>query len=697
MPTRLPILLVLLLTVAARAQTPVSLSVEFGWAGHVVPGAWNPVRVRTDAGERVVSGEVVLSYMQTTTQRASLLVPVVTTPGHGGLAEFPAFFPSNVGDVAATLTLDGRMRPAVSMTYEPVPLTGSPIGRVLSSAESLIVVVGSHTLAAHAGAWRSAYTPPEQPNHAHIPSEAAMIEHALAHLRVVAIEPAALPRDWIAYRGVTLLVIDASRVGAIDDRAREAIRGWISSGGRVLVHADVSSPVWRTLLPEPAPPLAEPLRVTPGADLHDLLEGTDQAPAESLQARLLSPQRELGWTGRWPAEDGFLFAIGPSGFGVVGVMGVDPRRVPAAVSNNAAAELWRDALLELCRDLLIARAGLQPDWERFGTSAGDIERRALIAAYDSASIQGRVGLGTFILLALATLALVLLVGPVDMLLIRRRGHGEFWWIACGAWLALAGAIAYAVPLVVRSSESRSESASCEDYLPSGPGWSSGALLAFHGTSETAALLDDRPAPWWSLGETTLYSWPGSVRSTIQSTPFRTSPTIAPLRLGGRIWTVRPLAHESSLPPGPSARVVRRLDLTEIEVRGLPQGTHVASGIVNLSGETHAIAIEPAGDGILRARLSTDTLSPLWREASDNEWYRTDNTLHQLTRLQGSWQRARSIDLRVRSGSWALVSLEVNGGVGPSITGAVAVHRRVLRILAPIVTEPGSSAIREDAP
>lgn len=693
-------LFILLAPGLALAQVRPSMDVEFGWGSLIAPDCWNPVRVHVDAGDQILSGRVELRYTQTRTQGVAAIAKLVTTPGRGGTTSLALPFPDQLGEIDATFTIDGQFRPRISTSYEAVPLRGLPLGRVLPQGSSIVVTVGSIPLEPVFRLWHDrAPEPPSNPatGEAPKPTPDEVLAHALARFHSASAAPASLPTDWLAYESVGILIVAASEANAIDEHAREAIASWVAWGGRLLIIADSPSPTWRSLAPEVSFTLADAAEVAPGEGLRAILEPTGEVPAASITARTGSSAADSGWVEDWQTDAGPLLAYGPSGFGIVGVIGIDPRRIPATVSPEATAALWAYAFQRIAPDLIDARgraialAARSGFGGPFSASGATGETASLVATYNTSSLSAGVGFGTFILIALATLALAILIGPVDLVALRARGRGGLWWATCLGWTALAGSIAFAAPRLLRSGETRMERSACDDYTSGHGGWTSGASVIFSGDTRSLRLTGASDDSWWKVGDAEGWSYMPPRRTSLSFLPFVAARGVVPARLGGRIWSIQTLADQGSLPPGPMARIVRADGEITIEIAGLGGGISCLSGTIRTSSSTLPIGFASNEGGRIVAHVHGGPLDDRWRPPSDDDPARWNpwgpqvqgGNLHTLTRLAGAWRREHAIALRLATGRWALISLEVGGAAGPGLDLAPTDQRRVVRILAPI--------------
>jgi hypothetical protein len=226
---------------------------------------------------------------------------------------------------------------------------------------------------------------------------------------------------------------------------------------------------------QPPPATTTPAKNTrPVQDATDLLTTT---PVPARRFRITPQGVAAGWTTGWhaPEAEGStltpnptttgLLASGPSGLGQVVLIGIEPESAARMMSKDVATALWRDAidgvLPHWCR-VSFGPTGFNAYWS--GSGADNTTTEAITASLDSITTTPAIGSGFFVVLAFATAALALLVGPVGWLLLRRRRRLAGFWKFSLLCIALASVIALIAPMLLRSGETTVGRFACVDAI-----------------------------------------------------------------------------------------------------------------------------------------------------------------------------------------------------------------------------------------
>ncbi|MCK6475491.1 MAG: hypothetical protein L6Q35_01520 [Phycisphaerales bacterium] len=258
---------------------------EFGWSGHMATEHWNPITVWIADGGKPFSGALVVTLTQDATQQGRIIVPAAATPGQVIPIDLAAAIPHEfrvaelalvdqsgaiVDSVRAVTTFPGR---------DEIPLEYSA-----NSHGEPIVAIGQPSITRTTLATR--LPPPASPPlwdiAASPPQTSPPASETWLKLRVAAIAPDRAPRASIAYDGVSAVVVQASALGRMEARSREALTTWLLTGGRVVLVVDDPGGAWRTLLP-----------AHPDYNLVNVGDTVAVATPERLATSLLADQREL--------------------------------------------------------------------------------------------------------------------------------------------------------------------------------------------------------------------------------------------------------------------------------------------------------------------------------------------------------------------------------------------------------------------
>lgn len=680
---------------AVAAPPDLTLDVSFGWpmsgkggrSWLLVPERGAPVVVRVagpDGGPlaEAFDGIVRLRYLQDATQYASVSVRVAGTPGKVASAQAVVCVPRALQEVEAEL-LDARGRVLGRATYSAQMRRDSDLPLPEVSSTDALVVASVGMPAGVPDSVLAALRPRDDQGWNYTRRYASAVLPASE-------VPVAAP----ALSSLAALVVSAQ--AELDPRAMAAIRQWVLGGGRLLVMADGPGDGWRRWLP-PGPqgdmvtlgdsrvtPLPADLARAAGrplplprdstgptrrpdgsvvpAETREVEAGVPAASVVARPMRLTARGLAEGWSSSWATETiglrgderaaPALLAWGPVGFGMVAVLGVEPRRTNVAGSDPAADRVWDHALRPLLADAApLGRArDIQPayysEWY-----IGSGESRATAASIESAlNLLGDEPPVDHVVALAVTLSmgvLVLAVGPVDYFLLGARRRHRSWLTALG-WVALASAGAFAGPAVLRGGESRVQRLSLVDLLepaaepgagreepPALPAlaFDSSLLVIWAGQTGRASVLGESGDPialgpsdgtsWRGASSVVLNQWdqPGLLipgldfvhrQPTVDATgdPWggllsaqaaATQP--APGGLDLRRWTLRAMLHAGRSEPlvrvraerDDSGRVVFR-------VSGLPEGARLGRaaaclsprerGSADLRGVVWAQALQP---------------------------------------------------------------------------------------------------------
>lgn len=640
-----------------RDPPPLSLSrVEFGWDGALVPERFSPVFVHLSSDDAAFAGELIIEYKQDATQRTRYTLPVSTTPGKTVPFELTACVPRQCNELDIIVRnqdveLIQRYRqfpregeldmPAVDDAMVCVLLIGDVAGRIAFSSDNQPLESNPDTDSQNED---EAAPPPPPVTTWGMPSGSAnnqvpLWKRAKAARRM----PADLPRTWVSYQSLDLVVMNADDITAMDRRALDALLTWVDAGGRLLIIASSPGTSWRTILP-PGPEgdlvqLGEPERVTlistELARLSSLSRQTELPPF-TLQARPVTITQEgarEGWTPIWSLDGESprsIGAFGPRRFGLIAVLGADPTRVSPVSTLQLQRMLWRE-VFEL---VLPTAARLRtPDQYYWGGPYNDYSANiAHGLALDRITGTEPIGVGVFLLIAASMAALVVLVGPFDGLITRRRGLGSLAGLVAIGWIGLAGGLAYLSPSCARSGETHTTRFTIAETLcgPDGlPVRSSitGYTGIFGGKPGSLGVGDKRPGVWWR-GVSAIHD-AGSAARTFppMAAPIRTElldesevKQAMPRAVTQGQWTFRTLLDLSPATfnaAAVSGRIARHEDGWSVTLFNVPENTIITDAELLIGGDLLSFGGEERGPGGLRL-LRTSRPVP----ASQRAWVST---------------------------------------------------------------------------
>jgi len=653
---------------AARADAPKSdqpqMLVSFGWGGTMMPSErWSPVTVYVTTGEKPIAGTIVMEFPQDATQSASIAVPFAATPNRTTPVQIIASLPAMCDRVTFTMYNDrGRAVRSIKYTSMSTSITAQLPPRH-DPERPLLVSVGRSTISDAVRDWAALQLDSRLQGRPGIngTSFSPRIEMApgwadMAAARMFADE---LPIAWTAYDGVAALIVHAEGTSvtgrSADPRAISAVHDWVASGGRLVVVADTPGEMWREWLPEQARRALSMSPITTGpvpGVLGGVIDGVREmsreharlaglagtepvAAVEVPPVAVSAPQRPMsitpyghdeGWRLRWPVEgnpESGLLVEGPSGYGFVVVLGIDPAKAPQVLSTRATAAVWLDALEHVLADRLL-EAGEQNMRNRgWGAYYQPRSQRAASAAIERLGDVPVIGDWLFAAIAACIAVLAALVGPVDFFVLRRFKIGHRSWLTALVWIVVASVAAYGAPRLLRAAPTQINRLTVVDrMLPAAgftgggeasgqgaaPTYAAGMTGIYSGESGRARFAKPDPTSWWR-GVSIDYPWAqqsvgsgAAVVPTVQSAAGgaagseRGNPLEA-VPMG--LWTFRTFADVSRPTPGfgpevtgITARIRQTPEGYSVFVAGLPSGVMVTQAALRTGLKWHNLTRPP---------------------------------------------------------------------------------------------------------
>lgn len=661
----------------SRDQPPAEIvNVSFGWDNTMPAERWAPVRVDVRGGPAPFAGELILEYEQDAVERARVVLPIATTPGQTVPFEMAACMPGQI-QVFTLRLVSGRFVQKLEVRQGD-PDSALPFPQIDTQPRRVLIVGESSSLDAFSvdavsvspqgtptgpNAVRGMYyqgqaTPPD-------------VWELLTPVRTRLVD---LPLGWLCYDSVDAVVAKAEDLAHADSRARSALMTWVEAGGRLIVEADGAGDSWIELVGPGVLDIAPLKTLTTGS-----WAGSD---ARSLSARAIRPTPAGlfdGWDVFWPvAGDGGagLGARGPVGAGMVTVLGVDPRRLPAMVSKEDTRRLWRPLFTGDGIGILPKHVRtVDPNWQTYmwmSSSGADApQMNAIRTTLDNNAQLAPFGDAAFVVIAGAVLLLAACIGPLDAVILRRRAVSRWSWLSAIGWISAASILAYAAPMVMRSGESIVSRTRVVDVIDDGTrrgAWTTALTSVFAG-QPLRVEYPTSDGSWWR-GVSPVQGLRGSTRTfapviTRLSATDPRSLTPDPVPQGQ--WTYRALLQRgagqdiSEGLPRITARKTAAGYL--VTATGAGESAEVRSGVLS-TREGHWTLEFNAQDGTstwVAESRGADGLRdtpPSWQLTSDAwEWSQWPAAALQLP---GVRDRADAAASRVAAGGWACVTMEIAG-------------------------------------
>ncbi|MCA9297618.1 MAG: hypothetical protein KDA28_01050, partial [Phycisphaerales bacterium] len=374
-----------------------------------------------------------------------------------------------------------------------------------------------------------------------------------------------------------------------------------------------------------------------------------------------------------------LASSGPVGLGMVEVLGVHPDRLSEVIDIEASLLAWATVLDPL---LPVVGEGEQVWANRWSGALGDVERQALDNVFQLIGDIPSPGDGTFVVIASLCILLAIMVGPFDMIVLKRLKKRHLSWATALVWVGLASVLAWMAPGVSRQGASAINRFEIIDkVVPPGasaadamglPAWSTSVTGLFAAAPMRYTLETDASGRWWRSVEVTSWARSGGRRPLLglgQGASSLTDPVgQVPLGFTAGQWT-----YESTMDRGPvdvpfDARLVGdRLLVTGFE------GATIEGAFERAGDDTRVVRFEREG-ALHRGATTDDT-----RTFLDRRIPRGSGSLDTTYVLPGAVTRSLALERLVESGHFGILHLAVQDHDGMrAMTGDEPVRAEINR-------------------
>ena len=508
-----------------------SLQVRVGWGGYVNAGRWNPVYVTlADPSPRAVSLELRAPHGGFHGMRSRQTMTIVPQP-----QTFIAYMPLRhyMADDLSFVVRDPVKRRR---------LADYPAGAFVSFAGGEQVPQGYSFLGVSG---RRATLRP-------ITDLLPAARLAAAH-----IDPADLPESPVGYDCLDVLVLNAPDLTALSPDQQQAIVKWVRAGGNLLL--------WPGDDPVPeSSPLVDVLPVRIGSS--DVIELTpDELKAAGLTSRFAKlASRELSPAAG--AEPVTLLGIDRlkgyrhrAGLGRVLVCPIDVAALQLQGADKTWA-LWRVLLKGMIRRL--PADGVTADQTHYGGGVAETAQREATALRQVGDMLGSVpGAGRFGFgyVAGILIAMMVVVGPVDWLLLKKLGRQPWTWATTTGWIALVTLSAVYAGHLFKSGDLHYRTFQLVDQAD-GVTAARTELAALYSPRTDDYEFETDPETWWQPAS------PGDeyygYRRTAQDMTFvQTYRGSAPEPAVVNVWNLRFLEGESAQPGTALVRADLKVETT----------------------------------------------------------------------------------------------------------------------------------------
>jgi len=482
--------------------------------------------------------------------------------------------------------------------------------------------------------------------------------------------PRMVPWDWTGFVSLDVLILYDPDWSQFNPRQLDAIAQWVSNGGRLLLvlgthPLSANNPIAQ-LLPIEA---LQAKQVTVDSQSLDKW-GLESDETETVTCWPLRPKSGAHLCEvENPNADDCLFATGYAGFGRVGVLAFDPSTLTDR-QKASSSKFWVGRIMAVIKDDRV-RTG-EPlrtiQLTGGGSSSGsrNTNRYEITPAQGASNLvmnylyKGIRPLSIWWVILLLT-ALAVLLGPLDYIVLKRKGRLPLTWLTCTFWIVSFTVGAYYGVQFLRSGDMELRVVSVLDGIDNDTGaWSTSYCGLFAPRSDDYRFTGLKKNQWWSgiaPTQQSLYSYQqrGTARSIYCGQDDGGN---RPESLPVSIWTIQCLLNEAPLERLPFTAKVER-DGEEITVKIFNESdAAIKSGYVLFDyrrGIRFDEEVPPHSDKEFRSRLSALTA---WQSNDINRYrnsYRGSGNPGTLKRqdaffAQGSIRRTQAIDAYLAHGA-----------------------------------------------
>lgn len=635
--------------------------VDLGLTGEIALDRQGPITVWITSGTKAWSGVLSVSYTGTAGELVVNHVDAATTPSRVTPVEIIARLPNGVASVdilgngrrLATLTQlpSGRELPLpVAMSGTAMVGTLGDVSAFRQTRERMGLSVGTAQVQADD------------------PTDALWSNVHVEAIRRV-------PQAWIAYEQCDAIVATSTALEALGERGRGPLLDWVRSGGHLVVISDSSSREWALAGCGDAIEMDDVSSVGAPEELRKAVVGFREQPAGEYQVRTRPIRvRDSSWQAMWPIEhdpERSLGAQGPMGMGFVTVFGGDPGRWTPVASNESGILIWRRILRSSIEG---AADTSQPgNYSGIQARASAASRRWLLSrAFDTPLPNPRL---LSVLVMLLVIGLAVILGPMDMLMLRRLKMRHRSHRTALAWLAAASLLAYLTPLAVRSSRDALARGRATDIVQSADGSAieavTGVTLVYAGTGTAARLEGMGEGAWCNQGGIDASYYYGGPRVAAQPLDIVQGAGATGVRQGiaagmdvGQ-WTFRIVEDiqpaRASGAGSVRARVERVGEEWRVTVEGLGEHAQaVEACTLDVLGSTTGVALERDGNSRWTgyANAATTAFGPFPNEYGEYAGHSTDARIYRL-QLPLTRRRSRAFESYSDCEGWSVVTMLVH--------------------------------------
>jgi hypothetical protein len=307
-----------------------------------------------------------------------------------------------------------------------------------------------------------------------------------------------LPADWPGYASLDLLVLYDADWATLTQHQQRAIAQWVSNGGRLLLVLGANPLPENHEITKLLPfRLGLPGQVRiPQRTLQDWgcrQYGSDRVTCWSLEAARFAPSWRVATAGA-PVP---LQAYGPVGFGKVGLCAFDPAAIGGR-QDRSLAPFWVAQMAPLLdvRQVSHTFSPVSPQGgQEFRYGPVNRATNAVLEHLFSVEQLRPIHIGWVVLVLVA---LAVLIGPVDYVILRLLGRLPMTWVTATACIALFSVGAYYGVEYLRGGALQARVVSVLDGVEGHPqAWSTWYTGIFAPHSDDYRFTNLDLSQWWS--------------------------------------------------------------------------------------------------------------------------------------------------------------------------------------------------------
>jgi hypothetical protein len=575
------ILIAALLLLAGAASVHGAKDIEFnvdffcGWEGYYRPMEWTPVEVGIGAMKEPFSGTFTITARQDGLNTLNVIHSFVLTPDRPLTAPLVTKFAFATDRCTLAIRDEkGRTRWEQAINLWDFSVQNRML-RVVQEQDLLIGLLGQ----ARFGLLR-------------LPQETACTsDRGAGKVFLGSKVPRAAPWDWTGYVSLDLLVICDLDWSLLQPQQARAIGEWISNGGTALVilgqHPLPADSPLHAFVPFQ---IGEPKQVEiPALVLEEW--GLDSSQTQTVTAWPLAPKPNAVIARKVVSSEGdCLWGVGFAGFGRMAVLAFNPAQLGEEQSGRSAT-FWTRQMAAIGGSRTSAASGvpsaggrriiLAEESQRGGNSAGGFNpndnRYQITVAQKSTNqvmeflyqLEQMKPLSIW-WIVLTLMALAVLLGPVDYLVLKRLDKLPYTWLTSTGWIVIFTVGAYFGVQWLRAGAMEVRAVSVLDGIAdSNCAWATSYTSLFAPRSGDYRLAGLMPNQWWSgISPMREEVWAYQRDTGMQQIHcLQVDGGNLPVSLPVNMWTVQPLLGEWALDRMPfTASVEHGAGTATVEIR-----------------------------------------------------------------------------------------------------------------------------------